>query len=132
MTELQAQWFEAVANDAQAFMLSLLLQDVDINSQDDKQNTALHHAVKQVNLSMMKLLIDHGADLNAVNDWQSTPLHLTAKNINMIRLLLEAGANPNLKDKDWDYPYYFAFYGSMVRELTELYIKYGANLVLHE
>jgi len=33
-------------------------------------------------------------------------------------------------DKDYNYPYYYAFYGSMPRELTELYIKHGANLML--
>jgi hypothetical protein len=33
---------------------------------------------------------------------------------------------------DYDYPYYFAFCGSMTRELTELYIKHEANLQLYE
>ena len=78
----------------------------------------------------MLLLIEFGADVNAQNDDASTPLHLTEKNMQIIRILLEAGADPNIKDKDYDYPYYFAFYGSMPRELTELYIKHGANLML--
>jgi len=67
--------------------------------------------------------------------WQiqehGSKLHLTEKNMASIRMLLEAGADPNIRDKDWDYPYYFAFYGSMIRELTELYIKHGANLMLY-
>jgi len=46
-----------------------------------------------------------------------------------IRILLEAGADPNILDKDYDYPYYFAFYGSMSKELSDLYIKHGAKLI---
>jgi len=80
----------------------------------------------------MRLLIEHGADLNAQNGDLSTPLHLSArKNMETIRTLLEAWANPNITDKDWTYLYYFAFYGSMSRELTELYIKYGAKLMIY-
>ena len=49
-----------------------------------------------------------------------------------IRVLPEAGANPNILDADYDYPYYFAFYGAMTRELAELYIQHGANLQFYE
>jgi len=101
----------------------------DINAKDEAQNTALHLATKYGHMNIMHLLIKHGADLNIQNDDDSTPLHLTEKNIETIRILLEAGANPNIKDKDWDFPYYFSFYGSMTTELTKLYIKHGAHLM---
>jgi len=77
----------------------------------------------------MALLIGHGAALNAANNNAATPLHLAEKNIDAIRILLEAGADPNLRDSDWNYPYYYAFYGSMSRELIDLYIRHGARLV---
>ena len=111
-------WFSAAKSGNEKSLKAALESGNDINAVDELKNTALHYAAKQADLSAMSLLIEHGADLNAVNDRLSTPLHLTEKNVDTIRILLEAGADPNLKDSDWDYPYYFAFYGSMTRELT--------------
>jgi len=124
-------WFKAATDgDAQA-LKQLLDQGADVNAKDADENTALHLATKQGHQDIMRLLVEHGADVNAQNDFASTPLHLTERNIETIRILLEAGADPNLQNKDWNYPYYFAFYGAMSRELTELYIKHGANLMLY-
>lgn len=127
----QEAWFKAASDGDEEVLRQALNLGVDVNARDAEQNTALHLATKHGHKNIMALLIKHGADLNAQNDYSSTPLHLTEKNIASIRILLEAGADPNIKDKDWDYPYYFAFYGSMTRELTELYIKHGANLMLY-
>ncbi len=128
----QEAWFEAAKNGDVDMLKQALESGFDVNSVDEKKSTALHHAASKGHLEAMRLLIEHGADLNATNDRLSTPLHLTEKNMDAIRILLEAGANPNLQDADYDYPYYFAFYGSMTRELTKLYIKHGANLMLYE
>jgi len=127
----QEEWFKAALDGDEEALKQGLNSGVDVNAIDAKQNTALHLATKHGHLNIMGLLIEHGADVNAQNDWLSTPLHLTEKNMEAIRMLLEAGADPNIKDKDYDYPYYFAFYGSMTRELTELYVKHGANLMLY-
>ena len=125
-------WFDAAIQGDLELISQMLEQGADVNEVDAMNNRALHYATKHAHLDLMRLLIEHGADLDATNDKLSTALHLTEKNIDAIRILLEAGANPNLKDADWDYPYYFAFYGSMTQELTELYIKHGANLMFHE
>jgi len=127
MTE-QKTWFEFAAQGDEEATKQILDSGFDVNATDAAKNTALHHATKQKHTHIMRRLIENGADLNAQNEYDSTPLHLTEKNIETIRILLEAGADPNIKDKDWDYPYYYAFYGSMVPELTKLYIKYGAHL----
>ena len=125
-------WFEAaVAGDEQVIQRGLAL-GVDVNAIDATKSTALHYATKHSHLSLMRFLIENGADLNITNKRLSTPLHLTEKNIDTIRVLLEAGADPNLKDADYDYPYYYAFYGSMPREIAKLYIKHGANLMLFD
>ena len=126
----QERWFEAAAAGDVEALKQALDQGIDVNVRDEAENTALHLATKHLHPDAMRLLIEHGADLNAQNDYLSTPLHLTEKNMETIRILLEAGADPNITDKDYDYPYYFAFYGSMPREMAELYIKHGANLQL--
>jgi len=128
MTTHQA-WFQAASTGDLNTLTQALSDGFDINTVDDKQNTALHLATKAAQLEVMSFLIKQGAALDLQNDWLSTPLHLTEKNMDSIRLLLEAGAESNIKDKDYDYPYYFAFYGSMTQELTDLYIKHGANLI---
>ena len=128
LTKETRTWLDAAQCCDEEALKELLQSGVDVNAVDAKKNTALHYATKQARISLMHFLIEHGADLNAVGERSSTPLHLTEKNIETIRILLEAGADPNIKDADWDYPYYFAFYGSMTHELTELYIKHGAHL----
>ncbi len=127
----QNVWFKAAESGDEEALRQLLNQGLDVNARDEAQNTALHLATKHGHKNIMRLLIEHGADVNAQNDDASTPLHLTERNMETIRMLLEAGADPNMTDKDWNFPYYFAFYGSMTRELTELYIKHGANLMLY-
>jgi len=125
------EWFEAAKNGDVEQLKQALESGFDVNSVDEKQNTALHIAASKGHLDAMHLLIENGAGLDLTNERLSTPLHLTEKNMDAIRILLEAGADPNLLDADHDYPYYFAFYGSMTRELTKLYIKHGANLMLY-
>ena len=122
-------WFDAAKSGDIPTLEQALSQGLDINTVDEKLNTALHLATKNKQYETMTFLINNGAELNLQNDWLSTPLHLCEKNIDAIRILLEAGADPNIKDKDYDYPYYFAFYGSMTQELSDLYIKHGAKLI---
>ncbi|HID36615.1 MAG TPA: ankyrin repeat domain-containing protein [Ghiorsea sp.] len=123
------KWFDAAKSGNIQVLKQALADGYDINTIDGKHNTALHHATKQKKYDTMRFLIENGAHLQMQNDWLSTPLHLCEKNIDAIRILLEAGADPNILDKDYDYPYYFAFYGSMTQELSDLYIKHGAKLV---
>jgi ankyrin repeat protein len=127
-TKQHEVWFNAARSGDEETLKLALESGSDVNAVDELKNTALHYAAKHACLDVMRLLIENGADLNATNDKLATSLHLTEKNIDAIRVLLEAGADPNLKDSDWDFPYYFAFYGSMTRELTNLYIKHGAHL----
>ena len=123
------QWFDAAKSGDIQQLKQMLANGYNINSVDEKCNTALHHATKHQQYETMRFLIKNHANLQIQNDWLSTPLHLCEKDIDAIRILLEAGADPNILDKDYDYPYYFAFYGSMSKELTDLYIKHGAKLI---
>lgn len=121
-------WFDAAAQGNINTLKAMLTDSFDINAQDEKQNTALHLATKHQHYETMAFLIQQGANLILQNHWLSTPLHFCEKDIKAIRILLEAGADPNILDKDYDYPYYFAFYGSMSQELSDLYIQHGAKL----
>lgn len=127
-----APWFVAAQSGDIEALAACLQQGESIHCTDEQGNTALHIATLHQQQTAMAWLINHGASLNTQNLRLATPLHLTEKNSDSIRLLLEAGANPNIKDSDCDYPYYFAFYGAMTRELTLLYIQHGAHLILHE
>ena len=63
-------------------------------------DTALHVAIFQSNLAVVKLLLDSGFDPNArVTKNGNTPLHnaVAANNINAARLLLQYGANRNIR-----------------------------------
>ncbi|MDX8388507.1 MAG: ankyrin repeat domain-containing protein [Ghiorsea sp.] len=122
-------WFEAAKNGDITTLEQLLTSGTDINNKDNTEKTALHIATKQAQLETMTWLIEHGADLNAQDKWLSTSLHIAEKNVVQVRILLEAGADPNIKDKYYNDPYYFAFYGSLGKGLTDLYIKHGANLI---
>jgi ankyrin repeat protein len=79
--------------------------------------TPLLTAVNNRNYQLAKLLIEHGADVNIANKGGWTPLYLATDNRNieggdypvpkpdmdhleMIQLLLERGANPNMRVKD--------------------------------
>jgi ankyrin repeat protein len=55
---------------------SLIDQGAQVNIEDDKGNTPLHHAVMAGSDSAVQLFLEQGADPTAVNDDQKTPLDL--------------------------------------------------------
>jgi ankyrin repeat protein len=64
---------------------------------------ALHVAVSKRNLATIRWLLAHGIDVNAKRkmwDLNHTALHMTVESgaIEIARLLLDAGADPNLRD----------------------------------
>jgi len=121
-------WFQAAQQGNSKKLRQLLERGISVNDHDEKQTTALHYAAKEGHIDSILFLIAQGADLNAITLQSETPLHFANRHEPSIRVLLEAGANPNLQDQDWNYPYYFAFYGAMTPEITRLYIQYGAHL----
>ena len=96
---------------------ALLDGGADVNQQTQYGWTPLLTAVNNRNYELAKLLIERGADVNKQNNGAWTPLYLAADNRNieggdypvpkadmdhlaLIQLLLEKGANPNLRIKD--------------------------------
>jgi ankyrin repeat protein len=70
---------------------------------DGRDTIALHLAVNKRNLPSLRWLIAHGVDINAKRpmwDCNHTALHMTIESgaTEIARLLLDAGADPNIRD----------------------------------
>jgi ankyrin repeat protein len=70
---------------------------------DGHDTIALHLAVNKRNLTTIRWLLAHGIDVNAKRpmwDCNHTALHMTIESgaIDIARLLLDAGADPNIRD----------------------------------
>ncbi|KTD09220.1 putative protein kinase [Legionella gratiana] len=78
------------------------LDKIDINYQDSKGWTALHHAVKSGNLKLVELLLKANADPKLVSNDSKTPFGYIDHNKNswvpMINLLLESGSTFRSED----------------------------------
>lgn len=74
---------------------------------EGRDTIALHLSVSKKNAGAVRWLIARGVDVNAkrnVWDCNHTALHMTAESgaIDMARLLLDAGADPNIRDDKYD------------------------------
>ena len=81
----------------------ILATGPDKDVRDAFGDTALHVAMFQKNVSVVKLLLDYGFDPNAKGIQNGyTPLHnaVSASNVAAARLLLQYGANKNAKGLD--------------------------------
>ncbi|GAA5979313.1 hypothetical protein JCM5350_006963 [Sporobolomyces pararoseus] len=79
----------------------------DVNFQDGLGNTALHYAASSPSPDSLQLLLEFdGTDVDLQNRLdRATPLHLAVKlenedaRLGVIEMLLDAGANPSIKDR---------------------------------
>ncbi|KAK9497845.1 hypothetical protein O3M35_003760 [Rhynocoris fuscipes] len=91
-------------NDIESLRVLLESPKIDVNLLDNTGSSALHYAAKQedTNATAIKLLIEYNADINLLNRKNKSPLHIAIDNDNIeaINLLIEAGANLELKNID--------------------------------
>ena len=81
----------------------LLQKGVKPDERDSFGGTALHAAMFQKNMQIVKLLLQNGFNINAQGTQNGyTPLHdaVWANNLEAAKLLLDEGAKTNLKGKD--------------------------------
>lgn len=113
---------------------ALFKKGINIHYKDSMRQTLLHYADR--NPTWLRELIKKGVGINSKNKHGETPLMsaLGSENIETIRILLEAGANPNLKYPRRDLPILHyeilkaMFSGNL--EVLDLLLEYGANIHL--
>ena len=90
---------------------------------------ALHDAVKQGDLSVVRLLLDNGADVNAIEPDGATALHWAAyrDNLPMAVALVEAGADATTANRYGVMPLALAAANGNA-EILELLLGAGANV----
>jgi tankyrase len=94
-------------------IVALLKRGADIHETDKNGVTPLHHAVRFRSPTAVRTLLEHGANVNQVcRRSGSTPLHRAVTQtgapgtagrqraaLEIIEILLEAGADPSIKNK---------------------------------
>lgn len=78
---------------------------VQLGGEHEQGNTALHYAAERAqNSAVIGYLLEQGLDIDAVNEaGQSALMHAARRgNLENIQILLKAGANPHLNDKNGD------------------------------
>ncbi len=82
---------------------AMLREDPSRIGPEGQDTITLHLAVNKKNLPSIRWLIEHGIDVNAKRpmwDCNHTALHMSIENgsIEIARMLLDAGADPNIRD----------------------------------
>jgi hypothetical protein len=107
-----------------------------VEPQCSYESTPLHSAANRGDLEMVQVLLDYGVNANAQNRYCRTPLHFAAFHAGgfprvvqprVVRLLIERGADPNIRDKNGIYPLHSALQYEMI-EVARVLVEHGADV----
>lgn len=135
---MSSDLFDAIINHDIVRVRALLAQGADPNATDKEGWRPLHVAIGEFGFGgtteFVSVLIEHGAD---VNGWDAnrneTPL-LNASmpsEIEAARILLEAGADPNVRRSDGESPLRLAVWEKDL-EYATLLLRHGAGKTVNE
>ncbi|KJV74289.1 ankyrin repeat family protein [Orientia tsutsugamushi str. UT76] len=115
----------------------LLVQDnaVDIINASYGIKSALHAAVHNRHINIVRLMLDSGADPNVQNMYGATPLHFAIGDncdIDIIYLLLEKNANINAQNKNGSTPLHVAAWRGMNGIIMQILPNSVANINLQD
>ena len=102
-TQLNTPLNEALQNRNENSSILLIKKGADHSKTNIFQQTPLHKAASLNQIKTGKMLITRGAPIDPVDRWQRTPFLLVARqtgDVEFGKLLLEKGADINVKDQD--------------------------------
>jgi len=103
-------------------------QGENINARDKNGMTLLDSAITNNNQEAVKLLIEAGADINATANTGLTPLMRASSQPDIVRLLIDAKANLNVKDNTYGKTALMYAAGSVNTETLKLLLDAGADI----
>ena len=122
---------EAAAGGLSGRVVELLQAGTPVDAREPvRQRTALHLAVLTEQFKLVKLLIERGADVNARDALGHVCLTLCRNpdSIRCLKLLLEAGAGPNLVGPDGLTPFLWHVRGRSGLKILRIFLDGGADV----
>jgi ankyrin repeat protein len=125
--DVSDDFYNAIRRD-DAAAVEQLLKAGGANAKDSRGNTPLMYAAAVGSEAMMKRLLEAGADVKAKNAFDATALVWCGSNLNRIKLLVERGADVNVRTKQGRTPIFVASAEAGGLPAVEYLISKGATL----
>lgn len=125
--------FVAISSAKNQACLELVLQASNaVNRQDGNGKTLLYHAVDQGNVAAVKALLANGAkiDMRVGNNYHTELIAAVSRerpNTEIVRILINAGADVNARDKDGASVLIYAVSKNRTTEAAKILINAGAD-----
>ena len=132
--DYEIPFFEAIVQDDKKTVEKQIVSGFDINTTDKNGTTALHIAVEQGNLEIVKLLLQKGANVNLQDKAKRTPIFMLENNLGnevegtleILQFLISKGADVNVQNEEKETPLMLAAYEEDF-EAVKILLKAGAN-----